>query len=293
MKKVALVTLVIGKRHKNIYKITKESLFNYTKKIKADFILYDGEKYKITKPDGKKEILYSTFSENINFKNKKNNMLDKSETFKKQAWQLYIIKKIDIVELLKEYERVVFVDCDIIISDQAPNIFEEVPSQMVGMYNESELFNNYQNKSIDEWCNIFNINSSEFLHSSWDGSYYNSGVMVFSRGHEKLFTRPKFLKNKRFFEQNHINKNIMNFKIPMYPLPYFFNRMFFIDSLVPDSRHNSFFIHYAGAWDMLEEGRSSCPNQMLSVMQHDLNVLNGKTKIGSVKKADVDRWWEI
>ena len=291
MKSMALVTLVIGKRHENIYKITNKSLSNYAKKIKADFILYDGEKYKITKADGQKEILYSTFSKKINFKN---NILGNSQISKEQLWQLYIIKKIDVVELLKKYERIVFVDCDIIIRNDAPNIFEEVPSQMVGMYNESESFNNYRGKPIEEWCEIFNLNKSEFLHSSWDGSYYNSGVIVFSRGHKKLFNRPKFLENKRFFEQNHLNKNIMNFKIPMYQLSHSFNRMFFIDPLVPDSRHDSFFIHYAGSWDNLEEGHAANPEYLLNLIKYDLDIFNGKIKKPegfNIKKATLDTWW--
>lgn len=288
--------MVIGQRHKNIYKITGKTISKYAEKIKADFVLYDGKKYKIKEPNGKKEVIYSTFFENLKSKNKESNALNSKQKYSEVPFQLYAIKKIDVVELLKKYERVVFIDCDIIISDKAPNIFEEVPFEMVGMYNESACFDNYQNNTIEEWCEIFGLDKSEFLHSSWDGSYYNSGVMVFSRGHEHLFNRPKFLENSKFFDQHILNKNIMNFKIPMYQLPHSFNRMFFIDSVVPDSRHESFFIHYAGSWDNLKEGHAENPEYLINLIKYDLDVFSGKIKKPKgtdIKRASLDRWWEI
>jgi lipopolysaccharide biosynthesis glycosyltransferase len=291
MTKNAIATMVIGERHKNIFELTKKNIFNYAKKINADLVVYDENSYSVIKQQGLKKNIKNFSSKKLEINRVNESLPDDFMHQYNEHWQKNAFKKLNIVELLEKYERVLFIDCDILIQDNSPDIFDLVPKEKVGMYNESTLFENYREDFMSMWCERFGYD-----YSKWNGQYYNSGVTLFSRGHELLFSPPKFLYKDMFYDQTHLNANIMNFNIPMYDLPHSFNRMFFVDSLVPDSRYEAFFIHYAGSWHLLEEGHSKDPKYLLKVIKHDLDVLNGKIKKPEpmeIKKADMERWWEI
>jgi hypothetical protein len=81
---------------------------------------------------------------------------------------------------------------------------------------------------------------------TWNGKFYNSGVMVISRRHKQLFKMPKGID---FVEtdQPYINLRIVNDKIEMHDLDYKFNRMDLVDKFCGISRLDSYIVHYAGA----------------------------------------------
>jgi lipopolysaccharide biosynthesis glycosyltransferase len=286
----ALATMVIGNRHKNIFELTKNNMKDYAKKIGADFIIYDDQGY----------VVNNNSSDDISDRFESKNMYIKKSKLEAPEYLLHAYskkyqdsttKKLKIVELLEKYERVLFLDCDILIRKDSPDIFDIVHPEKVGMFDEGTFFTNYKEDFMQDWCEKFSLD-----YSKWNGSYYNSGVTLFSRGHEKLFTPPKFTYKDMFYDQTHLNANIMEFDVPMQNLPYQFNRVFFIDGVVPDSRYESFFIHYAGSWHLLEEGHDENPEYLLKVISYDLDVLNGKIKkprFEEMNRADVDRWWEI
>jgi lipopolysaccharide biosynthesis glycosyltransferase len=287
----ALATMVIGNRHKNIFELTKNSIIEYAKKINSDLVIYDELGYVV--------VDYNSSNIKNNWFSSKTNPIEHSEIEAldfllhayNEDWQNNAAKKLRVVELLEKYERVLFIDCDILIQKDSPDLFEIVPFDKVGMFNEGTFFTNYKEDFMQDWCEKFGLD-----YSKWDGAYYNSGVILFSRGHENLFYPPKFMYKDMFYDQTHLNANIMEFDIPMQNLPYQFNRVFFIDGVVPDSRYDSFFIHYAGSWHLLEEGHDENPEYLLKVISYDLDVLNGKIKkprFEEMNRADVDRWWEI
>lgn len=158
--------------------------------------------------------------------------------------------KFSIYELLKkQYDRVAFIDADIIIRTDSPNIFELVPEEKFGIFNEGL----YTPRSICiyEVKKVYNIELP-----AWDGkTYYNTGVMVASREHRHVFRVDDEVKPLRnhFGEQTYLNMKIIKSEIPVFRLPYKFNRMSLMDKLTGKTRLDCYFIHYAGDGDKLFE----------------------------------------
>ena len=286
-----IATMVIGERHKKIFELTKDSIFKYAKKINVDLAIYGEDQYELIKftNDSLESTIFPSNTTTLEYVDIP--MTEERAQAYNYFWQENAFKKLRVVELLEKYERVLFIDCDIIITDKSPNIFEIVPKEKVGMYNESMFFENYRSETVKSWCEMFDLD-----YSKWDGSYYNSGVVLFSRGHELLYDKPKFFYKDMFYDQTHLNGNILEYNIPMFDLPYKFNRIFFIDQLVDDSRYESFFIHYAGSWYLLEESHNENPEYLLSVIKHDIDVLNKKIPMPPPHKArsgTAEKWWSI
>ena len=170
-------------------------------------------------------------------------------------------EKFQIFNLLNKYDRIIYLDTDIIVRDDTPNLFDIVPKEQVGMFNEGS-FTQQRQLSLIDTCKEYGVTLS-----SWDGAYYNTGVIVVSRMHKEIFRKPK----KEFFsfyEQGYINMIIAQMKLEiresplMFSLPYKFNRMTCMDKFTGEERHASYIIHYAG-YPSLEF--------VLSLIKQDIN----------------------
>ena len=154
-------------------------------------------------------------------------------------------ERYDIFSLLDTYDRVVWVDADIIIKHNAPNIFDIVPEEMFGIYYESDDY--------DRQCFIDVV--TEYYKYPGLTRYFNSGVMVASKNHKHLFDMDAVAK---FFSQPHIKHGIvtdqdyLNVKVhyhktPTYNLGHKFN------CLMKDTSYKliekSHFLHFAGCWN--------------------------------------------
>lgn len=195
-----LLTISIGDFYERLSDLTHPTFINYAQKINADFLCIDGKKVSQTTPH----------------------------------WE-----KFQIYDLLKQYDRILYVDTDIIIREDTPNLFDEVPYFELGIFDEAPYTEN-RHISFQQACHSYGI-----LPENWDGKYYNTGVMVISRPHKDLFKKPeKEIMN--FFEQTYLNVQIATTKTPIYSLKYCFNRMSCMDPYIGENRHASFLIHYAG-----------------------------------------------
>lgn len=157
-------------------------------------------------------------------------------------------EKFQIFNLLKEYERIIYIDTDILVRDDCPDLFEIVPMDKLGIFNEGKYAP--RQESLMEAIRSYN----EPLKKDWNGTYYNTGVMVLSRFHKQLFKIPNEVHNAGMFEQPYLNLRIINDKIPVEELEYQFNRMIIMDVLTGEPRQASYMIHYAGApthYDMI------------------------------------------
>lgn len=201
MKKENLVlTISIGDYYKKLGKLTLPSIKRYAKKINADFINID------------------EFDPN----------------YITQKWN-----KFHIHELLKDYKRILYLDIDLIVREDTPNLFQIVPENKLGMFNEGRYAPRFE----------FLQQASEYYGEplkKWSGKFYNSGVMVISRMHKSIFKLPK---GQDFVEtdQPYLNLRINNDKIEMFDLDYRFNRMDILDVHCGISRLDSYIVHYAGA----------------------------------------------
>jgi ADP-heptose:LPS heptosyltransferase len=218
MTKNAVVTLNIGKKYQELFKINKHCFENYAKKINADFI----------------QITEQKISEIPQY------------------------EKFIIFDLLNKYERIIYLDQDIIIREDCPNLFDIVPIEKLGVFNEFPFVNRIG--VIDNFAKHLNINCKE------DNKYYNTGVMIISKNHQSIFEKPIKEINDNFYEQTYLNIKMreldyIDYKDKIYELDPIFNRMTCVDGILGKSRLDSYIVHYAG-----------CPNIdfMYSIIAKDL-----------------------
>ena len=210
-KKIGIMTIVNGERYHNIWKRTEPFFNAYADKCGADLILLENIPGNLPSPH----------------------------------WAKFSIHEL----LKKEYDRIAFIDADIIIRSDAPNIFDLVPEDQFGIFNEGNFVP--RAVCIYEVKKVFDINLPK-----WDGkTYYNTGVMVVSKQHRHVFKVEEEVKPLRnsFGEQTYLNMKIIHSEVKIFPLSFRYNRMSLMDRVNGMTRLDCFFIHYAGDGDRLFE----------------------------------------
>lgn len=150
-------------------------------------------------------------------------------------------EKLKLYDLLVKYDRIIYLDTDIIIRDDCPNLFDIIPIEKIGMFNEGRF--SPREASLREAYNEYN----KQFPIKWNSSYYNTGVMVLSRRHRHLFFPPTKIVNMGMLEQGYLNMLIIDQNIQIEELDYKFNRMTIMDEYTGITRKDSYIIHYAGA----------------------------------------------
>jgi hypothetical protein len=218
--KKAVVTLTIGPKFDALARLTHPTLKAYADRIGADFIV-----------------------------------LSDMITCQQPHWSKFLL-----YDLLPDYDRIIFLDTDIIVRDDCPDLTEIVPPDKLGMFNEGKFVPRLE--SLREAVVAYKEEIPK-----WDGqSYYNSGVMVVSKQHRTLFKSPEKLLPLGMYEQGYINLRIFRDEWKMFDLPYPYNRMTCMDDLTGDPRHNAYIVHYAGAPDNVST------TELMTVMQNDLEI---------------------
>lgn len=173
--------------------------------------------------------------------------------YKTRRWN-----KFEIYNLFKKYNRIIYTDTDLVIRDDCPDLFEIVPEQNIGLFEESK-FSPLCQQYIADGQRVYGE------EIDWDGKYYNTGVMVISRYHRELFIKPsKSVIEERHFrgEQTYLNLRLQTSEVEITNLHYKFNRMSMMDEFTGEPRLASYIIHYAG-----------CPEVelMLQLIKKDLS----------------------
>lgn len=212
--KRALVTICIGEYYEKLAELTHPTLKSYADKIGADFIVWRG--------------------------------------FEGHSHPAY--QKIEIGVLLDSYDRVLYIDTDIIIREDSPNIFDEVPYDKLGLFEEGAFANRVGAMSqYSQQCNLD--------LSTWDGSYFNTGVIVCSKIHKDIFA-PTAIEIINYYEQTYLNFRIHQINPEIHSLHHKWNRMSLMDTLTGESRLDSYFLHYAGVnkdlmFDLVKSDKNS------------------------------------
>ena len=147
--------------------------------------------------------------------------------------------KFQLYGLLTRYRRIIYLDTDLIVRDDTPDLFKLVPEPYMGLFNEGPFVGGRQ-QSMIEACKDYGV-----VLPNWNGAYYNTGVMVISRGHRQVFCPPP-KEGFNFYEQGYLNMVISRDTVWVHPLEYRYNRMCCMDSLTGEDRHASYIVHYAG-----------------------------------------------
>ncbi|MDF5720718.1 MAG: glycosyltransferase [Rhizonema sp. PD37] len=176
----AVVTLCIGEEYK-LGEVTHPLLKAYAEKLGADFIIIDKPKL------------------NLNYVH---------------------FEKYQIYDLLENYERIIFLDTDIIVNPKCPNLFELVPEYQFGAFVVSKhtYFHDGAVKDIQKVLGDI----------GWKREYFNSGVMVVSKCHREVFKKSNELliwasEKRAFLDQTLLNYHVQKQGIPIYDIGYQLN----------------------------------------------------------------------
>lgn len=140
----AVVTISCGSFYERVAQLTHPIIDAYAKKLNADFIVWRDH----------------------------------------QGHALPHYKKLDLGQLLETYDRVLYIDTDVLIRDDAPDIFAITPDEQLGLFDEGKYFRDRTIQAI----RVMDMFGYDPL--LWDGKYYNTGVMVLSHPSQHLCSTP-------------------------------------------------------------------------------------------------------
>ncbi len=213
MKKV-LFTLAVG--NNPMYKAALKSFRRYADIVNADLVVAEELHYPIT--------------------------LDNPRHTASPAWT----EKLYIGELLKEYERVLYLDADIIVTPHAENIFDEYPDlETLYLFNEGQYLE--RQHVIDKIYNIMGpLDNWPSVNNR--PMYYNVGCMLISNrcplfDIATLDDLQEICNFIQYYEQTYFNYLIHRDGLKHQHISEKFNRM---DALGSDGYRDASFIHYAG-----------------------------------------------
>jgi len=111
-------------------------------------------------------------------------------------------EKYQIGEMLNDYDRILYLDADLFICPDAPNIFDVVPKDCFGIFDESwGGYPRRERTSLMAW-----------LRDAYPGCkcpwYFNNGVFVCSREHQWLFDHKDINWKAQTAEQTHMTYRI-------------------------------------------------------------------------------------
>lgn len=113
-------------------------------------------------------------------------------------------EKWQVFDLFDQFDRILFVDADIVIRPGAPNLFEHVPEDHVGLYDDYN--------DLTEWTWLY----TEYEQIQKDQRFpvrplhtcYNTGLVMASQRHRDIWKQPNFFRPSHTYEQSLINLKV-------------------------------------------------------------------------------------
>jgi hypothetical protein len=229
--KTAIVTICVGESFKKMAEVTHPTIRDYAERCGAEFIVIGNWG----------EIVHPGFY------------------------------KFNLGELMGEFERILYVDTDVLIRDDAPDLFKEIPEHSFAAFNEGEFMDRMS--SMEQFAFDAKILGDDCLQWIKGGVYFNTGIMMLPSTMRSMLKEPeKPIMN--FYEQTQFNWELFKFAtnkpdFKICQLSHRFNRMSHIDKRTGESRLDSFFLHYAGA-----VGSDGTRGGVVEVMKKDLAAWN-------------------
>jgi len=207
--KTAVYCVAIGESED--YRVSNETIRAYADKIGADFIL-----------DTEQTVFKGLHSPHV--------------------------QKLRAYELLNEYDRILYLDSDIIVNPNARNVFLEFPDDSKAyMYNEnfegSVCWQTHEAMILAKpgYHKYVKYGNPKYVLTP----YYNTGVVLISRKTRELFNRKDYFHNP-LFEQSFINWNVHANNIPVSDIGLAWNGMVVKCRYFKTDFHNSQFWHFGG-----------------------------------------------
>lgn len=207
--KNAIITLAIGDAFEEMGKHTHPLMKRYATICNADFIVINKKKYE-------------------------------------EKLGLITYEKFQVGEYLgAQYERLLFIDTDVVVCPNAPNLFQLCPPGTFCAANEEGYSMAGTHKKVTQQV---------LGEIDWKFPYFNSGVMLFDNHHKDIFNPDnQIFRNWISHPDNndHVmsDQPILNYLINRGPYSFFDLGYKFNRTRVLKDTHNrfkSYFIHYAG-----------------------------------------------
>jgi len=148
-----------------------------------------------------------------------------------------------VYQMLETYDRILHLDTDMIINKNCPNIFEEVPENMIG-----SIYEDVGTRTPDRRARIAHIQKC-WGDVGWKTGYTNAGTILLSKEHRDVFLPH----NNEFWvaagtADLHMSYNIHKYDLKVHQLDYKWNHMTMFSEEWNDNadRFDSHIIHYAG-----------------------------------------------
>ena len=174
------------------------------------------------------------------------------------------MEKFEIFGLLSKYDRLLYIDGDMLVRPDCPNLFSLVPNNYFAAYDEVSEMWDYDDihmriNDVNQLAilnnlplipypeiNDFHLSPVFYSDKNIPIKYFNAGMFLLGKKHKSIFKKIdlKMTKFKFWTDQSYINWYLQHNKIPTYDLPVCFNQM-------PHNRYknyqtSSFILHYAG-----------------------------------------------
>lgn len=156
-------------------------------------------------------------------------------------------EKFQAVDMLDEYDRILLLDADVMLSPTCPDVFDVVPEDAIGCVFEDVGPAEESRRRAIEWIRQLAFDPAlEY----WTEGYFNSGVMVFSKCHQDALrldlnnTQVRDVASHGPWNDQHVlNYLARRSGCPIRRMGYRWNHM----SMFADKHtHDSHIIHYAG-----------------------------------------------
>jgi len=178
-----------------------------------------------------------------------------------------------VYDIYENYDRIFYVDSDVIINENCPNLFDIVPHDTIGL-----VFEDKGSRLKNRRARIVRIKEGFGGVEHWTSGYFNMGVVITSKIHRNMFTKVngRIWEDKIGFGQTHFNYQMMKLKYKHVDLGYKFNHMEMFSEPWngSPSRFDSYIMHYAGGARFPDIGNRSRSD----LMRDDIMKIYGKEK---------------
>lgn len=209
MSNIAIVTMTIGDEAESIGHYSLPTMRAYAKRCNADFILLE----------------QSSLGREFNA----------------------FYEKCQVAKLLEHYERVLYLDADILVLPDSPDVFAMVPADRFGAVSVDSVFRHLERSK--------RLTQQVLGTIDWNQPYFNAGVMLVSRAQQALVAVESEIIDRwhrgvlALGEGSFHDQDLYNYRLNALGLPLFDMGRAFNFTRAWGDFHQRFaqsFVHYAG-----------------------------------------------
>lgn len=196
------------------------------------------------------------------------------QLYNRMGFAMWNYRTMEFHNLLEIYDRIVYMDSDIVINKTCPNIFDAVPSDTVGL-----VFEDKGSRLQERRRRIVLVKTAFGGNEQWMAGFPNGGFYVVSRCHRNIFTKINGrLYDGPGYDGSHYMYQIIKFGYKYADLGYKFNHMsMFSESWNGSpSRFDSHILHYAGGGNFPSRAGRAVPQ----LIADDITRIYGRLEIG-------------